>query len=164
MTSAESLALFTSMNVMSEIEVRARQEVELETYILQTQIEGRVFNELVYNHIIPTALRYQNLLIQNIKGLKDIYDADYSKLAESQLSIVESIAEHMSEIKKKTDQMTEGRKTANKLEDVSKKAHSYSDVVKPFFEEIRYHCDKLEQLVDDKSWPLAKYRELLFIK
>ncbi|MBT8183532.1 MAG: glutamine synthetase type III, partial [Eudoraea sp.] len=164
MTAKESLELFEVMNVMSEIEVRARQEVELETYILQTQIEGRVYNELVYNHIIPTALNYQNRLIKNVSGLKEIYAEAYQQMAASQLEIIESISIHMGELKKITDSMTEARKTANNLNDVTKKAHSYGDMVRPYFEDIRYHCDKLEQLVDDKSWPLVKYRELLFIK
>lgn len=164
MTSTETLELFKSMKVMSEIEVRARQEVELGTYILQTQIEGRVFNELVYSHIIPTAISYQNQLIKNVMGLKEIYGTGYKKLAESQLSIIETIAVHLGELKKKTDAMTEARKIANNLQDVTKKARSYSDVIKPCFEEIRYHSDKLEQLIDDKTWPLAKYRELLFVK
>ncbi|MEX0291342.1 MAG: glutamine synthetase III [Flavobacteriaceae bacterium] len=164
MTSKESVALFKSMNVMSEVEIGARQEVELETYILQTQIEGRVYNELVYNHIIPTALEYQSQLIRNINGLKEIYGADHKNFSESQRAIAEAIAQHITEIKKKTDLMTEARKQANKLQDVTKKATAYSDAVKPYFDEIRYHSDKLEQLVDDKNWPLAKYRELLFIK
>ncbi len=164
MTSKDSLELLKSVNVMSEVEVRARQEVELETYILQTQIEGRVYNELVYSHIIPSALGYQNCLIMNVKGMKEIYGTTYKKFAASQLSLIETIALHVDEIKKKTDAMTEARKTANGLEDVTKKAFSYCDTVKPFFEEIRYHSDKLELLVDDQSWPLAKYRELLFIR
>jgi len=164
MTSEDSIELFKVMDVMSETEVRARQEVELETYILQTQIEGRVYNELVYNHIIPTALNYQNQLIKNVGGLKEIYADQFKKLAASQLQIIESLSLHIDEVKKITDKMTEARKTANNLEDVTKKAHSYSDIVRPYFNQIRYHSDKLEQLVDDKSWPLSKNRELLFIK
>ncbi|MCW5517604.1 glutamine synthetase III [Muriicola sp. Z0-33] len=164
MTSKDSLELFSSMNVMSEIEVKARQEVELETYILQTQIEGRVYNELVYNHIIPTALNYQNQLIKNVGGLKEIYSDTYEQMAASQLEIIESLSRHIGEVKKITDKMTEARKTANKLKDITRKAHSYGEIVRPYFDEIRYHCDKLEQLVEDKSWPLAKYRELLFIR
>ncbi|MEM7382458.1 MAG: glutamine synthetase type III, partial [Bacteroidota bacterium] len=164
MTSAETLALFKSVDVMSEIEVRARQEVEQETYILQTQIEGRVFNELVYNHIIPASLRYQNELISNVLGLKEIYGAAHKKLSDGQLTIMEQIAEHVAAIKKKTDQMTEARRRANKLKDIPKKAEAYCNSVRPYFDEIRYHSDKLEQLVANNSWPLAKYRELLFIK
>ena len=164
LTSKEVLDLFQSTEVMSEVEVVARKEVELETYILQTQIEGRVFNELIYNFIIPAAIAYQNRIIENVTGLKEIYGAAYKKYAEDLLSIIEQISEHVVHIKKKTDQMTEARKHANNLVDVNKKAFAYCDNVKPYFEDIRYHCDKLEQLIDNTTWPLAKYRELLFIR
>ncbi len=164
LTSDKSLDLFKSMEVMSEVEIMARKEVELETYILQTQIEGRVFNELIYNFIIPAAVSYQNILIENVSGLKDIYGAAYKKFAEELLSVIEQISEHLVEIKKKTDRMTDARKRANNMTDVNKKAFAYCDDVRPYFEDIRYHCDKLEQLTDNEIWPLAKYRELLFIR
>ncbi len=164
LTSADSLLLFKSMNVMSEIEVKARQEVELENYIMYLQIEGRVFNELVYNHIIPSAIEYQNIVIKNVIGLKEIYGVVHKELAVGQLNILEQIAEHILALKKKTDAMTSTRKSANKLSDTYKKATAYCENVKPYFDEIRYHSDKLEQLVGDQIWPLTKYRELLFIK
>ncbi|MEO0528175.1 MAG: glutamine synthetase type III, partial [Bacteroidota bacterium] len=164
LSSKDSIALFKSMKVMSEIEVRARQEVELEAYIFHTQIEGRVFNEIVTNHILPAAIEYQNNLIKNVMGLKDIYGAAHKKLSEGQLTIIEHIAEHIVEVKKKADAMAEARKRANALKGVDKRAAAYCDNVKPYFDEIRYHCDKLEQLVDNQLWPLTKYRELLFIK
>ena len=164
LTSKESIELFGITEVMSEVEVIARKDVELDTYILQTQIEGRVFNELIYNHIIPASISYQNSLIENVTGLKEIYGAAYNKYAEGLLSIIEQISEHLVVIKKKTDDMTEARKRANNLVDVNKKAFAYCDNVKPYFEEIRYHCDKLEQLIDDGYWPLVKYRELLFVR
>ncbi len=164
LTSKESLLLFKSMKVMSEVEVTARQEVELETYIFQVQIEGRVFNELVYNHIIPAAVTYQNQLITNVNGLKDIYGAAYKKLSDAQLGIIEQIGEHIGELKKKTDAMTDARKSANALKDTHKKAFAYCENVKPYFDQIRYHSDKLEQLVDNQLWPLTKYREILLIK
>ena len=164
LTSKESLTLLKSMNVMSEVEVRARQEVELEAYILHLQIEGRMYNEIVYNYLIPAAITYQNKLITNVMGLKDIYGAAHKSFTEGQLSIIENIGENISALKKKTDAMTEARKSANALKDVNKKAFAYCDNVRPYFEEIRNHCDKLERLVDDQLWPLTKYRELLFIK
>jgi len=164
LTSKESLALFKSMNVMNEVELRARKEVELETYIMNLQIEGRVFSELVYNHVLPSAIEHQNKLITNVLGLKDIYGAAHKKISIGQSDIIEQIGEHLSELKNKTDAMIEARKKANKLTDSNKKANSYCNAVKPYFEDIRYHCDKLEQLIDDKIWPLTKYRELLFIK
>ncbi|NKI28282.1 glutamine synthetase type III [Arenibacter sp. 6A1] len=164
LTSKDSLELFESMKVLSETEVNVRHEVELEDYIMHIQIEGRVFNELVYSYIIPAAVEYQNKLIQNIVGLKEIYGADYKKMANSQLDIVNRISEHIGVIKTKTDAMVEERKKANNMVDVTEKAFAYCDKVRPYFDEIRYHCDKLERLVDDEIWPLTKYRELLFIK
>ncbi|WP_026809437.1 glutamine synthetase III family protein [Arenibacter latericius] len=164
LTSKESISLFKSMNVLSEVEVKMRKEVELEEYIMHIQIEGRVFNELIYSYIIPAAIKYQNNLIQNINGLKSIYGDSYKKMAESQLDIVSRISDHLKVIKVKTDAMVEERKKANKMVDVNKKAYAYCDKVRVHFDEIRYHCDKLERLVGDEYWPLAKYRELLFIK
>tara|TARA_R110002020_G_scaffold37072_5_gene111796 strand:+ start:7474 stop:9660 length:2187 start_codon:yes stop_codon:yes gene_type:complete len=164
LTSKESLQLLSSMKVLSEVEVRARQEVELEAYIMHLQIEGRMFNELVYNYILPSVVEYQNNLIKNVMGLKDIYGAAHKTLTEGQLAIVESLAEHLRELKKKTDEMTDARKRANSLKDINKRANAYCDDIKPYFDQIRYHCDKLERLVDDRLWPLTKYRELLFIK
>ena len=164
LTSTDSLDLFKSMKVMSEVEVKARQEVEFEAYILHLQIEGRVFNELVQNHIIPGAITYQNKLIKNVLGLKEIYGAAHKNLSEGQLNIIEQIAEHIVALKKKSDAMIEARKKANTAVNSYKKATAYAENVKPYFDEIRKHCDKLEQLVDDQLWPLTKYRELLFIK
>ncbi len=164
LTSKESIELFRVTKVLSEVEVRARQEVELESYILHLQIEGRVLNELVYNHILPSSIEYQNKLIKNVMGLKDIYGAAHKKLTDGQLTIIEQIAEHLVEVKKLTDHMTDARKKANKLLDSTKKATAYCENVKPYFDQIRYHCDKLEQVVEDQIWPLTKYRELLFIK
>jgi glutamine synthetase len=164
LSSKESVALLESMKVLSGVEVRARQEVELEAYIFHLQIEGRMFNELVYNYIIPAVVDYQNELIKNVMGLKDIYGAAHKSLTEGQLSIIESLAENIREVKKKTDEMTTARKRANTLKDINKRAMAYCDDVRPYFEKIRYHCDKLERLVDDRVWPLTKYRELLFIK
>lgn len=164
LTSKDSLSLFKTMKVMSEVEVRARQEVELETYIMHVQIEGRVFNEIIYNHVIPAAIKYQGVIVSNVNGLKEIYGAGHKKLSEGQLTIIELIAKHVEALKLKTDAMVEERKKANLIVDSNKKAYAYSEKVKPYFEDIRYHCDKLERLVDDKIWPLTKYRELLFVK
>ena len=164
LTSKESLALFKSMNVMSEVEVAARKEVELETYIMNIQIEGRIFTELVYNHIVPAVIGYQNKLIENVIGLKEIYGAAHKGLAEGQLNIIEKIAGHLTELKKKTDAMVDARRKANVIKDTDKKALAYCENVRPYFEEIRSHCDRLERMVDDQLWPLTKYRELLFVK
>ena len=152
------------MKVLSEVEIAARKEVELETYIFQVQIEGRVYNELVYSYIIPAAIKYQNQIIKNVMGLKDIYGAAHKKLSEGQLSLIEQIAEHIEAIKKVTDKMTDARKSANQLKDMNKKAFAYCDNVKPYFDQIRMHSDKLERIMDNDLWPLTKYRELLFQK
>ena len=164
LTAKESLALFKSLNVMSEVEVKARQEVELDAYIMHIQIEGRVYNELVYGYVLPAALEYQNKLIDNVKGLKEIYGASYKNQAKSQLVIIEQISNHIEILKVKTDAMVGERKKANVMVDSNKKAYAYCEKVKPYFDEIRYRCDKLERLVSDKLWPLTKYRELLFVK
>jgi len=150
------------MGIMSEIEVRARQEVELENYIMHVQIEGRMYDQLVYNHIIPSAVGYQNKLIKNVLGIKEVYGKEHKKLSEGQSAIIKSIAEHLSALKENTDRMINARKKANKLIDTNKKAAVYCNNVKPIFDIIRLHCDKLEQLVDNQVWPLTKYQELLF--
>lgn len=164
LTSKESISLFKEMAVMNEVELNAHQEVELETYIFHVQIEGRVLGEMVYNHIIPAAIRYQNMLLDNIKGLKDVYGAAHKKVAESQLNILEQIGEYILEIKKLTDDMGAARKRANGLSTINRKAQAYCANVKPYFETIREQSDKLEKLVADDLWPFTKYRELLFTK
>ncbi len=164
LTSKDSIALFKDMDVMSEVELKAHQEVELDAYILHLQIEGRVLGEMVYNHIIPAALKYQNVLLENVKGLKEVYGAAYNKVAESQLNILEQIGEHMAVIKKLTDEMTATRKRANGLSTINKKAQTYCNDVKPYLESIREQSDKLEKLISDDLWPFTKYRELLFTK
>jgi glutamine synthetase len=124
LTSKESLALFKATKVMSEVEVGARLEVELDTYILNVQIEGRVYNELVYGYIIPASIAYQNKLIANVTGLKDIYGAAHKKFSEGQLAMIEEIGEHLVEIKKMTDAMTDARRKANVIIDTKKKSEA----------------------------------------
>ncbi|WP_375325110.1 glutamine synthetase III [Flagellimonas sp. GZD32] len=163
-TSKESIALFKEMDVMSEVELKAHQEVELGAYIFHIQIEGRILGEMVYNHIIPAAIKYQNLLLENIQGLKDVYGAAHKKVAESQLNILEQVGEHIVEIKKLTDEMADARKRANGMQLSNKKAQAYCNNVKPFFDKIREHSDALEKLIADEFWPFTKYREILFSK
>jgi glutamine synthetase len=164
LSAPETLELFGSLGVMSETEVRARKEVELETYILNVQIEGRVLGELVRNFVIPAAVGYQNLLLQNVSGLKEVYGPAHKKMGAAQMGIIESLSTHLQELQSKTDAMTDARKKANAIKGAPEKAQAYCDTVLPFFEEIRYHSDRLERLVADDLWPLAKYRELLFVK
>ncbi|WP_298515739.1 glutamine synthetase III [uncultured Kordia sp.] len=155
--------LYEEMNVMSKVEVEARHEIELEEYILRIQIESRVLGDIARNHVIPTAIGYQNTLIENVSGLKEIFGKDFKKLAAEQIDLIEKISGHIAGINSKVNEMIEERKKANKLSG-QKAAESYCNKVKPYFEEIRYHCDKLELLVDDNVWPLVKYRELLFTR
>jgi glutamine synthetase len=162
--SKKTIALFEGLGIMSEVEIEARYEIELEEYAKRIQIEGRVLGDIARNHVIPTAIKYQNILIENVQGLKDIYGKDFKKLAKEQMGLIEEISEHIARINSKITAMIEARKKANKITNGSKLAIAYCDDVKPYFEEIRYHCDKLELLVDDELWPLTKYRELLFTK
>ena len=152
------------MGIMNHIEVEARYEIELEEYTKKIQIEGRVLGDIATNHVIPTAIRYQNTLIENVKGLKDIFGADFESIAKEQIIIIKSISKHIEGINSKVQEMTNERKKANVLTDAQKMAEAYCDNVKPYFEIIREHCDKLELLVDNELWTLTKYRELLFTK
>lgn len=159
--SKKAIHLFEEMNVMSKIEVVARHEIELEAYSKRIQIESRVLADVARNHVIPTAIQYQNTLIKNVKGLKEIFNQDFEQFAKEQIHLIKKISNHIAEIYSKIEEMTLQRKEANKLRG-QKNAEMYCDKVKPYFEEIRYHADKLELLIDDNLWPLAKYRELLF--
>ncbi|WP_027124500.1 glutamine synthetase III [Gelidibacter mesophilus] len=160
--SKKAIALFEEMGVMNKVESEARYEIEMEEYVLRIQIEGRVLGDIARNHIVPVAVQYQNRLIKNVKGLKEIYGKDFKKFAQEQLNLIEDISGHISSINSDVTRMTDERRTANLVEDFEKKAHDYCFKVKPLFDSIRYHCDKLELLVDDELWPMTKYRELLF--
>ncbi|MEK9516998.1 MAG: glutamine synthetase III, partial [Flavobacteriaceae bacterium] len=151
--SKKSISLFEQTNVLSEREVMARYIVDLTEYIMRVQIESRTLGDIARNHIIPTGIKYQNVLIENVKGLKEIYGNDFQKHAEVQLKIIERISGHIDEINKGIVQMVETRKTSNKIEDEFKKAYAYCENVLPFLTDIRYHCDKLELVVDDDLWP-----------
>lgn len=162
--SKKALDLFSDLNVMNHVEVEARYEIELEEYTKKIQIEGRVLGDIARNHVIPTAIRYQNTLIENVRGLKEIFGKDFEKIAKEQISIIKEISEHIEGINSNVDDMIEARKKANALTDAQKMAESYCDKVKPYFDVIREHCDKLELVVDDEIWTLTKYRELLFTR
>ncbi len=162
--SKKSIALFEEMNVLTKVEAEARYEIEVEEYTLRIQIEARILGDIAGNHVVPTAVRYQNMLIENVSGLKDIFGKDFEKHAREQLKLIKKISEHIEGIHSKVEKMINARKKANNIEGFEMKANEYCFEVKPFFEEIRYHCDKLELLVDDEMWPLTKYRELLFTR
>lgn len=159
-----SMKLLTSNLVLSKRELEARFEIRNEIFLKKVQIEARVLGDLAINHIIPTAITYQNILISNVKGLKELFPNEYEKLANHQLNLLQEISEHIHEIRKLVDEMIEFRKEANLVEDVVERAQLYSKNVHPYIEDIRYRIDKLEMIVDDEMWPLPKYREILFIR
>lgn len=162
--SERSIALFEELGIMNKVEIEARHEIEVEEYAMRIQIEGRLLGDIARNHVIPTAVRYQNILIENVQGLKDIYGTGFKKVAAEQMSLIEQISRHIALINKGITDMIEARKKANALDDAEACAYAYCNEVKPLFDVIRYHCDKLELLVDDELWPLVKYRELLFTR
>jgi glutamine synthetase len=133
-----------------------------EQYTMKIQIEARVLGDLAINHIVPTAVKYQNRLMENVLGLKQIYGDEFKSLAGNRIELIKEISDHVTAIKSGVNAMVEARKTANKMDDEKEKSKAYSKTVAPFLDEIRYHIDKLELIVDDEIWPLPKYRELLF--
>ena len=162
--SEKAIAVFGEMGVMNHVEVESRYEIELEDYIKKIQIEGRVLGDIARNHVIPTAIRYQNILIENVKGLKEIFGKDFEQIAKEQITLIKEISGHIEGINTKVEKMIDERKKANALTNTEEMANAYCDKVKPYFDDIRYHADKLELLVDNEIWTLTKYREMLFTK
>ncbi|CAN5912691.1 glutamine synthetase III [soil metagenome] len=161
MIKPETLNLFERTGIFTKIELHARHEILLEDYIKKIQIESRVMGDLAVNHVIPTAVEYQTKLIQNFKGLKEI-GLDEQEYTETTLNSIKAISKHINTIKTNVEAMIEKRKVANKVEDTRDRAMMYCDEVFPYFEVIRYSVDKLELMISDESWPLVKYREMLF--
>ena len=191
----EFVKLFEENNIMTKREQHARYEIQLETYVKKIQIESRMIGELALGSIIPAAVKYQNSLIENIEGIKNIasvmapsvsakaskkavlagsYEESDSvacsngsgihEMVSTQVETLKKISTYISEIRTNVYKMIEARKKANNLEDAQDKAHAYCEHVKPYFDEIRYHSDKLEFIVDDELWTLPKYREMLFTR
>jgi glutamine synthetase len=163
MVTDKAKKLFESNNVYTHAELEARHEIELEKYIKKVQIESRIMGELTTSHILPPAIRYQNLLAKNIRGLKEagLPETSYS----NQKQILDKISEHINKASDLVEKMIESRKSCNNLSDTREKAIAYQSEVKDkYFDDIRYHADKLELLVDDKEWYLPKFRELLFLR
>lgn len=162
----ESIEMFTSTGVLTQKELEARNEVKWEVYIKKVQIEARVLGDLSLNHIIPVAVRYQSVLLDNIAKLKETFgdDPEFRDMSEEPRRLVRKIAGHICAVTKKVDEMVEARKKANRLTDMREKAIAYHDSVAPYLDEIRDHIDDLELMVDNQMWPLPKYRELLFIR
>jgi glutamine synthetase len=151
--------------VMNEKELEARVEVELEKFTMKIQIEARVLGDLAINHIVPTAVAYQTTLINNVRGLREIFsDEEFNELAGARKNLIKEISGHISSIKAKVKEMIEARKVCNVMANGPEKAFAYDEKVRPYLDDIRYHIDKLELIVDNDIWPLPKYRELLFTR
>ncbi len=161
----ETVEMFASTGVLSKVELQARNEVKWEMFTKKIQIESRVLGDLAINHIIPVATRYQSMLVDNVVKLKSLFEGmKGADIVAPDLETIEKISKHMVAIKHKTHDMINARKVANRIESVREKAIAYHDNVQPLMEDIRYHIDKLEMMVDNEMWPLPKYRELLFIR
>ena len=161
----ESVRMFESTGVMTRKELEARNEVKWETYTKKIQIEARVLGDLAMNHVVPVAIEYQTRLIDNVYKMKQLFAEDESaRLSSENVAIIREIAAHTAYIKEHVDALIEARKVANRIETEREKAVAYHDTVAPMLEEIRYHIDKLELIVDNQMWTLPKYRELLFIR
>ncbi|MFP4620833.1 MAG: glutamine synthetase III [Bacteroidales bacterium] len=163
--SPKSIEVFRNNNILNERELEARQGIQLEHFTKRMQIEARVLGDLAMNHIIPTAIKYQTSMLENIRYLKKIYpEEQYKAMAHHQLDTVEKIARHVNTIREKVLEMINARKKANQIEDEKEKAYAYHESVVTYFSVIRNHIDKLERIVDDEMWPFPKYREMLFTR
>lgn len=159
------IKLFNDMNILTPRELEARQEIEFDSYILKVQIEARIMGDVVQSMIIPAVIDYQNKLIKNVEGLFSVLgDKAGKEAAKGQIELIQRIAVHLNNMKSSSDHMLMARKAANKIGHAEDKAVAYCDTVKVYFDEIRYHADKLELLIDDELWPLPKFREMLFTR
>ena len=160
----ESIEMFETMNVMTEMELKARNEIKWETYTKTIQIEARIFGDMAINHIIPIATRYQSSLTDNVHKLREIFGEEAMELSDENIKLIREISMRTKNITKKKKKMVDARKIANRIECQRERAIAYHDTVAPYLEDIRYDIDKLEMVIDDEIWPLPKYRELLFIR
>jgi len=159
----KSKELLTSLGILSEKEIEGRIEVMYEEYIKKIQIEARVLGDLAINHIVPTGVKYQNVLMDNVLRMKDIFGDGYKELSGNRVDLIKQISDHVTAIKGGVNDMVEARKVANKIEHSEDRAAAYSKTIAPYLDKIREHIDKLELIIDDEMWPLPKYRELLFV-
>lgn len=158
----QTVRLFDSLDVLAPNEVQARFEILNETYVKKLQIEARVIGDMCLNHVIPAAVKYQNILIENVRGMRDIFGDDSSVLCASEMATLKNIALYINNISRDVEALVEARKKANKIEDIAQRAKVYSYDVKSMMDKVRDSADNLEMLIDDEMWPLPKYRELLF--
>ena len=160
----KTLNLFESVGVMSAREAQARYEVLNETFVKKLQIEARVLGDMITNHVIPTAFSFQNTLINNVKGIKELFPDEYETMCSTQLRLIHKISGYVNNLHKMVGEMIDARKVANKITDEPAKAEAYNNTVLPYMEKIRTIADKLEMYIDDELWPLPKYRELMFFR
>lgn len=158
------ISLFGKLDILTKREIEARQEIGFTNYIHKVQIEARTLESIVRERIIPAVITYQNKLIQNVKGMKEVFGEENTEMYQLQLKLLEKVSSHLNEMKKYADLMLHERKQANRIEDIQGKAFAYSDKVKVCFDKIRYHADKLEKYTEDDLWPLPKYIEIFFTK
>ena len=163
-TEKSVVEVFENLHVLNAQELEARQEIRYDIFIKKIQIEARVLGDLAINHIIPTAVRYQNVLIENVRGMRDLLNTgEFNRQAGLQLETLKKISSHISGIREQVEELRQARKRSNLIEDTFEKARVYDTVVKPYISEVRYHIDKLELIVDNGMWTMPKYREMLFI-
>lgn len=159
---ARTVELFNRLGVLAPNEVEARFEILNETYVKKLQIEARILGDMCLNHVIPAAVKYQNILIENVKGIKDIFGDDFMKYWASEVETLKKISSYINNVSADVDSLVEARKKANRIEDIAERAKVYSHDVKDMMQKVRLNADNLEMLIDDEMWPLPKYRELLF--
>ena len=160
----EVASLFESMGVLTPEELHARQEVEYENYIMKRQIEARIAGDMATNIVLPAAIAYQNMLIENISGLTDVFGKEAKALTAGQREVLADVSNAVSELHNSTSKLRAERSKINKMEDIAKRAVKYGSVVTPLIEEVGTHCARLEQLVDNEIWPLPKFQEMLFTR
>jgi len=160
----KTVELFETTRILTGRELQARYEIRLETFVKKIQIEARVLGDLAINHIIPIGIKYQNTLVDNVRGLKDVLGDEATEMVDPHLQTIKKIAGHLSSLRGLVQEMVNHRKESNNFRDIEDKAKAYDENVKPYLEDIRYHIDKLELIVDDEIWTLPKYRELLFTR
>lgn len=163
-TCKDSIAMFDKTGVLNRAELQARNEIKWETYTKKIQIEARIFGDMAINHIIPVATAYQSKLIDNVYKMKSILGDEAESLSKTNIDLIKQIAERVKSIEVGVNKLVEARKVANKLESEYEKALAYYTTVLPTMESVRHEIDKLEEVVDDRLWPLPKYRELLFVR
>ena len=165
LASPRTIEVYKDTGVMTEVELKARSEIDWEIYSKKIEIEARVLADLTANHILPVATRYQSVLLDNVSKMKEIFDGEeYSVVAAGEIQIIKDIAMHISKARNLADGMEADVDEICEIEEERAKAIAFHDRVVPYMEKVRVHVDALEMIVDDQMWPLPKYRELLFIR